>query len=234
MKPKIKIPGIAIVAVVIVSIGLGTKGVRYILSYSAEEQDPRTSRKVTPTGSIDTRTFSSLSGMQLDRPLSDYQVVIENDLLKPLGWQKTIAMPPLPEPIVRRRTRQAPPAPASNLVFTGIVRLGAESIALIEDISIGEAYFLREGDKLKDYLVQAIAEENITLVSENSEFMLDLGSKARYSSNGQILTSELTDEQAIEDLAKGADEKTASSDEGSVNLSVIEQMKARRRKELGQ
>jgi hypothetical protein len=241
MKPKIQIPGIAIIAIIIVFIVLGAKGVRYVLSNSPENQPLKTSQKATPEERVNSRTFSSLSGMQSSgmgdfphKSFSDYQVIIENDLLRPLGWQKTIAAPSSPEPVVQRQMPRERPAPTNDLILTGIVHLGEESIALIEDISKGEAYFLREGDKLKDHVVEAIGEESITLVNENSKLTPTLGSMAHYGSSGQILMSELTDRQTTRNVAKNTGEKAASSGESSANLSLIERMKARRREELGQ
>ena len=110
--------------------------------------------------------------------------------------------------------------------------MGSEPMALIEDTSKGEAYFLKKGDKLKDYVVEAVTEESIVLANEESKLNPTLGSKAYFSTSGRIFMSEFTDRQAVESPAKSASE-TASLDEGSADLSLIERMKARRRKEMG-
>lgn len=190
------------------------------------------SQNVTPAEGV--KTSSSFSGVWQPESFSDYQVIIKNDLLKPLGWQETVYTPPPPEPVVQRGIKQERRAPTNDLVLTGIVRLGAAPTALVEDASKGEAYFLREGDKLKDYIVEAIGEESITLANESSRIVVALGSKTNYGSNGRVLISEMTDGQTTGDSVESTDEKTASSDEGTANMSLIEQMKARRREELGQ
>jgi hypothetical protein len=247
MRSKVEIPGIAIVAIIIVFIVLGAKGIKYVLSNTAGDQPLETNQKIKSAERINPETFSAFSGIAPARSFSDYQVVIEHDLLKPLGWQKTIALPAPPQPVVRREWRRERPAPTSDLILTGIVRLGDESIAIVEDTSKGEGYFLREGDKLKDYVVEDITEENIVLAKENSKLMTALGSRARYSSTGQILMSGLADEQATSEnppspLYKGGKEsnvvettgeESSLLDESSASLSIIERMKARRRKELG-
>lgn len=233
-RPKIKIPGIAVIAIIIIFIGLGVKGVKYIVNHSAEKQQSGTNQKVRSAETARAMTLSSFGSIQQDRPLSDYDVIAETNLLKPLGWQKTVAVPPSPEPVRQREIRQRPPEPANDLIFTGVVNLGDEPIALVEDISSGVAYFLKEGDVLKDYVVEAISEESMVLVNGDSRLTPDLGSKTYYNSSGQILASGVIADQMTGDLAKSADTEPASLDKNLANLSMIERMKAKRREELGQ
>ncbi len=231
-KSKTKIPRIAVIAIIIIFIGLGAKGIKYILNHSPEERQTRASQETAHIEEAESNTLLSFGWTRPAASLSDYQVVVEHDLLKPLGWQKTVATPPPPKPVVQREVRQERPAPTNDLVLTGIVNLGGEPIALMEDTSSGKAYFLKEGDKLKDYLVEAISEKNIVLANGSSRLTPSLGSKAQYDSNGRISISQLTDERAIGGSMKSTDEKVASSDGEPANLSLIERMKARRRREL--
>lgn len=232
MKSNFRPLVIAITVIVILLIA------RFILSSPIGDQllervrvsKLQTNQNVTPTEGV--KTSSSFSGVRQPESFSDYQVIVKNDLLKPLGWQETVYTPPPPEPVVQREIKQERRAPTNDLVLTGIVSLGADLTALVEDASKGEAHFLREGDRLKNYIVEAIGEESITLTSENSRIVVALGSKTNYGSDGRVSTSELTNGQPTEDSVRSADERTASSDENPANLSLIERMKARRRKEL--
>jgi hypothetical protein len=172
---------------------------------------------------LNIRVLSTSNGFQIDKSLPDYRTIVEHDLFRPLGWQKTVENPPDPEPVVKREIRRELPVRTNNLVLTGILQLEGESIALVEDISVGEGYFLREGDRLKDYLVEEIAEEDILLVSNDSTIRTALGS---------ITLSEQSHKEAANSVVESPGDESASPDEISPNLSLIEQMKARRRKEL--
>ena len=187
------------------------------------------------TGSAKFRTASSSSGVQPDRDLSYYEMITERNLLRPLGWEKPVETPRIEKPVIQRRQPRERPIPVDELILTGIVHLDNESIALVEDVSSGKAYFLRKGDKLRNYSVEAIAEENIVLVNEDSKLTHALGAKVQYNSNRQISTSEQYNNQTTNDTAQNADTESDSQDEGdTANLSLIERMKARRRRELGQ
>jgi len=121
--------------------------------------------------------------------------------------------------------------------LTGIVEVGTERTALIEDTSQKKGYFLKEGDKFKNYLVETILDESIVLVKDNSKLTTDLGSKAYYDSSRQIIISRQADKQGMPEpvkVAKNADGKVASSNGNAEELSIIERMRERRRKELEQ
>lgn len=228
---------IAIIVIVIALIGMGSKGGMFIYKHYNEKHRstaiPEAAFIITSKNSM----FSSSGLLQLTRSFFDYQVVTENDLFKPLGWQKTIESTKIiPKPIVQQRVveQQNPPEPVNELVLTGIVRLGDELVAIVEDAQKGEAHFLRKGDRLKDYTVETIAEDKIILVNDGSMILSTLGSKTYYNSNGQFLISQRTDLPATGDAMRSTNEKPAPLDEGSADTSLIERMKARRRKELGQ
>lgn len=230
-KSKKKSPKIMTVIIIIAIIGLGIKAVSFVSGYFGSEA---TQEATSTNADKATATSASLSGMQLGRELLDYQIVSENNLLRPLGWQKTIAKPQTYKPVVQQRQQYTPPESTNDLILTGIVSLSGEYTALMEDTSKGKAYFLKEGDKLKDYYVESITAENITLVNGNSILTPDLGSKAQYNSSGQILALGLARSQKPRDIAKNSNEKPASSGDDASSLSLIEQMKARRRRETGQ
>lgn len=232
-KTRIHIPRIAILFIIIAFIGMGARGGKYILSniQTSEEQ-------VTPVSPGKSKNSLSLDESQLVRSFSDYDLVAEKNLFNRLGWEKSI-QESLPEPVVIRdnepRVRQRDTEPNSDLILTGIVSLAGEPMALVEDTSAGKGYFLRKGDKLKDYMVEAIDEESITLARGDSKLMPNLGSEARYNSNRQMVISRSENERRPESIGSAnIDAKPASSDENTANLSLIERMKARRRKELGQ
>jgi len=231
-KSKTKLPGIAIVVIIVIFIGLGAKAIVPMLNRTAGKQQSTAAKENEREKS--SVISSSYGGIRPSAQFSNYQVAIEQDLLKPLGWEKTVAKPPPSRPAVQRKRPQRRPEPTNDLVLTGIVNLGEEPIALVEDTSNGKAYFLKKGDKLKDYLVEAITEENIVLANGDSKLTPALGSKAYYDSSGKISMSGVTGEQVGRDSTGGADGETDSSDVASDNLSLIERLKARRRKELGQ
>jgi len=231
-KLKIHIPRIAILFIIIAFIGMGARGGKYILSSIQPSEE-----NVTPVKPGKPKNSPPLDESQMIRSFSDYDLVAEKNLFNRLGWEKII-QESLPEPVVIRnnepRERQRDTEPNSDLILTGIVSLAGEPMALVEDTSAGKGYFLREGDKLKDYLVEAIDEESITLARGDSKLMPNLGSDTRYNSSERIVISRSTREQRPESISsESINAETASSDENPANLSLIERMKARRRKELG-
>ncbi len=225
-KPKARIPGIVIIMMAIILVGLGVKAGKYVSGNFAGEHQSETSQKTSRTGGVKAGTYSSSSGIQANRTLSDYQMVIERNLMERLGWQKTVETPRRYEPVVQPQQRPEQPEPVNDLVLTGIVRLGDDNVAIVEDVSRGEAYFLKKGDKLRDYFVESVTEKNIVLVNGDSRLTPALGSKAQYDSSGHILASELPNAQKVENAVK-------DTGESDVTMSLIERMKAQRRRELG-
>ncbi|MGB9596851.1 MAG: hypothetical protein ACPL7B_11270, partial [Candidatus Poribacteria bacterium] len=148
-----------------------------------------------------------------------------------------------------------PPDPIYELTLTGIVLMNNELMALIEDSSRNRSYYLKKGDKLKDYTVYEIKDNEIILVSGDSRITQKLGTKTYYDQNGKLLATkpsyssnslvvarEPTDrsnQPVATNNANGVSAiQSSSSSESSGNiggnLSLIEQMKARRKRELGQ
>lgn len=223
---------VLVIAIAIACIGLGTKGVKYVLSYSTGKQESVAVNKIQSAkpGITSLPNIAQLSGS-----LSDYQMIVEGNLFRPLGWQKTVEiLPSLPEPVVQRERPYERPKPSNYIVLTGITYLAQEPMALIEDVSRGEAYFVKEGETLKDHVVENITEENIVLVNGSSRIMVTLGAKTSYNSDGEILATAMTEGQMTASIMEESNEEPAPSEEDTASLSIIERMRARRRKELGQ
>jgi hypothetical protein len=222
---------VLVIAIAIASIGLGTKGVKYVLSHSDGKQESIAANKVQSAKP----GITSLPNIaQLGGSLSDYQMIVESNLFRRLGWQKTVEIPSLPEPVVQRERPFERPKPPNYLTLTGITYLAQEPMALIEDVSRGEAYFVKEGDKLKNYVVETITEENMILVNGNSRVTVALGTRTSYNSDGELLAAAATEGQMTASIAEVPDEEPAPLEGDTAGLSLIERMRARRRKELGQ
>ena len=222
---------VLVVAIAIASIGLGTKGVKYVLSYSNGKQESAVVNKVQSARPAITSLSNSA---QLGGSLSDYQMIVEGNLFRRLGWQKTVEIPSLPEPVVQRERPFERPRPPSYLILTGITYLAQEPMALIEDVSRGEAYFVKEGETLKNHVVENITEENIVLVNGNSRITVALGTRTNYNSDGELLATAMTEGQMTASIMEESSEEPAPSEEDTAGLSLIERMRARRRRELGQ
>ena len=177
-------------------------------------------------------------------PFSDYQSIAENNIFRPLGWEKAKPAPILP--VIR--TTEIPrerPAPTYTLTLTGIAKKGGEQVALIEDSQKKDGYFLRSGEQLKDCTVNAIGSEQIVLAKAGSEIKLALGEEIRYNTSGQIIFSSsdgasrlaVSPKQSTS-IAESAQKSDSLS--GSVvpprrqdeHLSIIERLKLRRKEQL--
>jgi hypothetical protein len=222
---------VLVIAIAIACIGLGTKGVKYVLSYSTGKQESVVVNKVQ---SAKPGIASLPNIVQLGGSFSDYQMIVEGNLFRRLGWQKTVEIPSLPEPVVQRERPFERTRPPSYLILTGITYLAQEPMALIEDVSRGESYFLKEGDMLKNHVVEAITEENIILVNGNSRITVALGTRTNYNADGELLATAMAEGQMPESIMKESNEEPAPLEENTASLSIIERMRARRRKELGQ
>jgi len=232
MKAKKYTPSIAVILIIIALIFPGIKLVKYILN----SQSSVVAQNDKSAGY--TKTAKPASNHHWS--LSDYQVIVRNDLFKPLGILQTVPVvaTSLPKQIVQTEKQQPPPEPIYKLVFTGVVQLGSEYSALIEDSSKNKAYYLKKGERLKDYTIEAITDDNLILSNGNSKITIRMGSAAYYNSSGQITTSVSQNNQIVAKPPEKKAEETVSlnnsSASGSGNLSLIEQMKARRQKELEQ
>ena len=169
---------------------------------------------------------ANLTSDKLRSLQAEYQVIAENNLFRPLGWKKETlkeSLPKIANPVVEIRRER--PAPTYNLSLTGIAQNGSQWIAIVEDETLKEGYFLHRGEKLKDSLVSEIFEEYIVLLVRESKTQLPLGTSIQYNANGQIMINTITNQKP---------DFLIPNSGGDAQKSLIEQMKARRRKELVQ
>jgi hypothetical protein len=166
---------------------------------------------------------------------SEYQVIVENNLFRPLGWQKEVIKEPMPIPkteTVIVETPQERPAPTYNLTLTGIAQSGSEWIAILEDSNRKEGYFLHPGEKLKDSLVSEILAGHIILVQGDAKAQLSLGESIQYDMSGQLLLNTVANQKP--DFLNPKSEIRLPTSGEDAQKSLIERMKAKRQKELSQ
>ena len=183
-------------------------------------------------------TFSQSEwAFPLPPALKDYEIIAENNLFRPLGWKKEIRSPEepaptaTPEPIVET----PPPPPTYTLVLTGIAKNGADWIAVVEDRKQDEGAFLRRGEMLKDVHVQDIMSEHITLTRDEMTVKLVLGEIIEYGIDGRLRldTAGAAKISKLPNETRALSETQTDSDDNG-EQSLIERMRARRRKELDQ
>ena len=167
----------------------------------------------------------------------DYRMIAENNLFRPLGWKKEIPKPPKPVPKVAPEpiAEMPPPPPTYALVLTGIVQSGSEWIAVVEDSERNEGVFLRQGETLKDAFVNEISPEHITLVHGEMQIQLALGETIEYSEDEQILfdTVATSRESEISGSA-GSRVNRAQPDDPDTQQDLLQRMRERRRRQVGQ
>ena len=193
-------------------------------------QSPRSVSSSKPTFAQGEWTFP------LHRELTDYEIIAANNLFRPLGWEREDPLPAtptvIPEPIAE--TPPAPP-PTYALVLTGIVKNGADWIAVVEDRERGEGTFLRRGETLKDAQVGDIMSEYITLARDATTVQLALGDSIEYGIDGRVLFDTTDTAKMPEPVDKpntSSETEANSGDDGEKSL--LERMRERRRKELDQ
>lgn len=191
---------------------------------------PSRSGKKHPSSSFDKLRLTADS---VELPRMEYQVIVENNLFRPLGWRKEVVKKTMPTETVVIEIPKERPAPTYNLTLTGIAQNSSQWIAIVEDETKKEGYFLHRGEKLKNALVSEISAEYIILVVGDTETQLSLGGNIKYNANGEIMLNTITTTQKPDFLIPNPEFHTPNSDEDTTK-SLIERMKARRRKELGQ
>ena len=173
----------------------------------------------------------------LPAELQDYTVIAENDLFRPLGWKRQIQSSDeptstvTPEPIVET----APSPPTYTLILTGIAKSGSDWIAVVEDPKRDEGAFLQRGEMLKDVRVQEIMAEHITLIRDEMTVRLALGESIEYGVDGRLRF----DTAGTAKIPKPPNEtgmlsKTQADSDDDGEQSLIERLRARRRRELNQ
>jgi hypothetical protein len=253
-RKKTGIPGILIILILICFIGIGWTYHGKIANYFGKKQPSIVNNQNTNNGV--SHRHSSLIQYNPINNLSDCQIIARKNLFEPLGGR--IAEPSSAKPItqvasvIKQEPPKPPPDPIYDLILTGIVYNGNEILALIEDSSKGKSFYLRKGDKLKDYYVESITDKNVVLMNGDSKITQALGSKTYYNVSGKLLASRPANAPSApiamnetsnrstpsapvaNSVANSSSNSSASSNNSNANLSLIEQMKARRKKELGQ
>ena len=247
---KVKIPGIAILIIIILFV---------VFKYVRSDSIPRGSLAMNqeiasdniryhPTAAsnkkrVGERTQSSPAwhNNYPEKSADYYQVITENNLFRPLGWQKEVVAEIIPSPqvvsipvVVAPPPR--PPAPTySTLTLTGIAQNGSEWVAIFEDSTGRGGGFLHRGEKLKDARVSEIFPGYVTLAQGETQTEVALGKSIQYDRNGQILFNTVgVSMSRIESRRVTLDEPKVEEGGGEPPNSLIERMKARRQKELGQ
>lgn len=233
-KEKSNMLGIIVALILITFVGFGLKSGRY--NHFIGKQRQTIDESQTDKKSSKNKTTSPFSKYKQIRQLSDCQVIIQRSLFEQLGGRKIERqVVELPKKIeVKTELPQKSIAQPNYLVLTGIAHLNGEPLALIEDSSKGKSYFLKKGDKIRDYIVDEITGEGVILVNGVSRVVQYLGSRIYYNVDGELLASN----SIVSDPSNNAQVKSvnesAVSDNKDNNLSLIEQMRIRRKKELGQ
>jgi hypothetical protein len=198
--------------------------------------------------SIDPNRQHSLYAYQ---DTKDYRVIAENNLFRPLGWKKEVVRKvvlPAPKPKIEPNpvVETPPPPPTYTLVLTGLVQSSAEWVAIFEDKKRDEGVFLRQGENLKDTLVNEIVPERITLARGDVKIQLALGESIEYGTDGQLLFGTVT---TVKKSGSSSGASSSMSPEAQTTRTanpspeaqttrtanpqgLIERMRARRKKEL--
>lgn len=247
-RKKTRVPGILVILILIFFIGLGWRYHTQVSNYFGKKQSSNASNEYASASIF--HGYSSLIKSSPITNLSDCQIIARRNLFEPLGGR--IAGPSLAKQISQVVAKQDPPKPPPDpiydLILTGIVYNGDELLALIEDSSRGKSFYLRKGDRLKDYYVEKITDREVILMNGDSKLTQALGSKTYYNTSGKLLASRPANAPSAPiamnetnsrpmpspSVAKSEPDSSASSNNSNANLSLIEQMKARRKKELGQ
>ena len=170
--------------------------------------------------------------------LSDYAVIGENNIFRPLGWTREIQSLEEPTPTVTPEpiVPTPPPPPTYTLVLTGIAKSGSDWIAIVEDRKQKEGVFLRRGEMLKDVRIADIMSEHITLVRDEMTLQLMLGESVEYGIDGQVQFDTAGTAKIVElaDKTDTSAETGADSEGDDGEKSLIERMRERRRRELDQ
>ncbi len=246
---KVKIPGIAILIIITLFV---------IFKYVRSDSIPKQPLALNPGVKSDetqyhpaaasnqkrvgerTQSSPAWHDNYQEKSADYYQVIAENNLFRPLGWQKEVVAEiipaPLPLPVVVVPPPNRPPAPTySTLTLTGIAQNGSEWIAIFEDSTGRGGNFLQRGEKLKDARVSEIFPGYVTLAQGETQTEVALGKSIQYDRNGQILFNTVgVSISRIESRPAASDEPKVEESGGESPNSLIERMKARRQKELGQ
>ncbi len=163
----------------------------------------------------------------INREPKNYDIIVENNLFRPLGWKRDIG-PPVqqnPTPISELVDDALSPLPTYGLALTGIVKKGPYFFAVVEDQNIRTGMFLRRGEALKDTTVQEIYPNHITLARGEMAVQLALGERIEYGTDGRVIFGTVTRQQ--KKLEEPSESNNTAQD-------LIERMREKRRNELNQ
>ena len=162
----------------------------------------------------------------IHRKPKNYDIIVENNLFRPLGWERAAAPPVEQSPTPNSEPVVGPPSPLPTygLTLTGIVKRGPNFLAVVEDQEMSAGMFLRRGEMLKDTAVQEIAPNHITLTRGEIAVKLALGERIEYGTDGRVMFGTIAKRQELE--------AHVENDDGGQDL--IERMRERRRNELNQ
>lgn len=214
---KPKILGVAILGSIVCLVILG------VVWRNASSVPTQPERRIVPTRSTIPKTEMVYP---IRRKPVNYDIIAENSLFRPLGWQRDDDLPmeqiqtTTPEHVVETPS----PSPSYGLALTGIVKKGTHFIAVIEDQKINTGMFLRRGEALKDTKIEEITPNYITLAREEMTVQLALGEGIKYGPDGRMLFGTVTKQQEVE--------RPTESDNSEQTL--IERLRERRRTELNQ
>lgn len=210
----------------------------FVISKMAQSDTVLKSFQLPQKVSTSTPAFSQSERVfPLPTELKDYEIIAENDLFRPLGWKKEIQSPEEPTPTVTSEpiVEIPPPPPTYTLVLTGIAKNGSDWIAVVEDRKQDEGAFLRRGEMLKDGRVQDIMSEHITLVRDEMTLQLALGESIEYGVGGRLrFDTAGTAKTPKPPNETGMLSKTQVDSDDDREQSLMERMRARRRRELDQ
>lgn len=237
MKSKRNIPNIAIIIIFILVAILAARKSLDIFDYIEKHSTGHEMTSHSETQLSDPpMSFSPL-------PWKNYQVIVEDNLFRPLGWEKEVIEKDKPRrkslveipPVAVPQERPKPdPSTGSghayNLTLTGIAQNGSEWVAILEDPTRNEGHFLHLGEKFKNSLISEISPEHIILAQGNVQAQLSLGENIQYDTNEQILIDSINNSQETSLRAKRSNQIRPRNEVAQASL--IERMKARRRKEL--
>lgn len=210
------------------------KGTQYAWNYDAPENSQVSAQRTVP---YEPTSTSDYLAPDREGPVAapiTYESIAESNLFRPLGWEKPNPSPS-PPPVPRRRVtelvRQPPPPPARYLTLTGIAQNGSKWLAILEGTGDQEAYFVHQGETLRNATIREITPEHLVLDGNGTERTLALGQSIHQEPSGLLRFEPISHQPALAAETRSETEPTL---EENSEMSLLERMRARRRRELAQ
>jgi hypothetical protein len=222
--------------VAIAGTAIWVKGVLYIRGSIVQGQVGDTRNSDNTRDSSRNNTTDNRLVFNVGPAERSYGMVAESTLFRPLGWQKTVVQ----EEVAAVAPRMAQEAPLVRkpsypaLTLTGIVQNGAERLAIIEDGAINKGYFLSQGEKIKDFEISEILSDHVLLANGSQSTSFSLGDSIHYDPGGRILLDVIADQTEYRGSIQKSPQQQGSTESEGEQMSLIERLRARRRKELGE